>query len=257
MPSSELKDNLPSALFDAGMEYAGASSELMTEAGRDAVDPDTNGVECLRHDDDRVYVMKVKLKAGVPTVTATVIGNGSKVLLGDAAKKGMSLQIAVNAYFTAKHEGIVDGDYVNPSGNCTFTVCSCAVLKKDKTTPWEGGSPTTKTVTSYAAVKAAVDAEIGRVTPDSDDEDDEEHSSRQVQALSVQKPTLVEDSGDAESDEVPEALQTSMAQMMQQNSGSGSASGSPKRPTGSPKRPTATKGRSGKSKKRKSTSTEQ
>jgi hypothetical protein len=230
LSSSELKDNLPSALFDAGMEYAGASSELMTEAGRDVVDPNTNGIECLRHDDDSVLVVKVKLKAGTSTVVATYPKKGTKVLLEDVAKDGMSVQIAITAYFTAKHEGLVDGDYVNPSGNCTFTVCSCAVLKKDGTTPWEGGSPTTKTVSSYAAVKAAVDAETGRVTPDSDDEDDQGQTPRQ-----------------AESAEVSEALQTSMSQMMQQNSASGSASGSPKRPA-------AAKGRSGKSKKQKKSS---
>ena len=243
VPSSDFKGKFPSALFDAGMEYAGVSSELMTEAGKDAADPDTNVIECLRHDNHRVYVMKVKLKAGSPTVIATAVGSGTKVSLGDAAKKGMSVQIAINAYFTAKHEGIVDGDYVNPSGNCTFTVCSCAILKEHKTTPWDGGSPKTNTVTSYAAVKAAVDAETGRVTPDSDAEEDKEQRPRQ--APSAQKPVLIEDNSDAESDDVPDALQTSMATMMQQDSASAPAPSSPKRPS-------PTKGRNnGKSKKRK------
>ena len=82
------------------------------------------------------------------------------------------------------------------------------------TTPWDGGSPTTNTVTTYAAVKAAVDAETGRVTPDSDTEEDEEQRSRQ--APSVQNPVLIDDNSDAEPDDVPNALQTSMATMMQQ-----------------------------------------
>jgi hypothetical protein len=156
------------------MAYDGPSAELMTEAGKWSHDPITELVECLRHDNERVFVLKLKLKAGAPTVAATVVGKGTKQSLADAATTGKSVQVAINAYFTAKHDGRdpETDEFVGLNANCTFTICSCAILSdREAGTPWMGGSPTTTSTTSCAAAKAAVEAEIGRVTPDSDSDD--------------------------------------------------------------------------------------
>ena len=172
--ATEFKSNLTSALFDAGMAYDGPSAELMTEAGKWSHDPITELVECLRHDSERVFVLRLKLKAGAPTVAATVVGKGTKQSLADAATTGKSVQVAINAYFTAKHDGRdpETDEFVGLTANCTFTICSCAVLSdREAGTPWMGGSPATTSTTSYAAAKAAVEAEIGRVTPDSESDD--------------------------------------------------------------------------------------
>ena len=113
-----------------------------------------------------------------------MIGDRRWTSLEHVAKIGYDVHLVVRVDLVAR------GDGVNVSGDCTFTICSATVevthlaykgpkldpsmkstWPKSSHTPWHGGSVPMNPA-SYAAVKAAVEYETGRVTPDSTDDDD-------------------------------------------------------------------------------------
>jgi hypothetical protein len=194
----KFKDGFMRALFGAGMAYQGCSSERMTGAINNfiktAADPCTFGDHGVSPADDDEFVLRLKFKSGKPAVLAAypMMGNRRRVWtsLEHVAKMGWDVHLVVCVDLVAR------GDGDNVSGDCTFTICSATVevthlahahresdkgpkldppmkptWSKSSHTPWHGGS-VPMNLASYAAVKAAVEYETGRVTPDSTDDDD-------------------------------------------------------------------------------------
>jgi hypothetical protein len=194
----KFKDGFMRALFGAGMAYQGCYSERMTGAINNfiktAADPCTFGDHGVSPADDDEFVLRLKFKSGKPAVLAAypMMGNRRRVWtsLEHVAKMGWDVHLVVSVDLVAR------GDGGNVSGDCTFTICSATVevthlahahresdkgpkldppmkptWPKSSHTPWHGGSVPMNPA-SYAAVKAAVEYETGRVTPDSTDDDD-------------------------------------------------------------------------------------
>jgi hypothetical protein len=199
----KFKDGFMSALSGAGMACQGCSSERMMGAVnsfiKTAAGARTFGDHGVSPADDDVFVLRLRFKSGKhygkPAVLAAFpMSTGRRwTSLEHVAKIGYDVHLVVRVDLVAR------GDGVNVSGDCTFTICSATVelshyaylhsesdkgpkldpseISKKSTwpksshTPWHGGSVPMNPA-SYAAVKAAVEYETGRVTPDSTDDDD-------------------------------------------------------------------------------------
>ena len=208
----KFKDGFMRALSGAGMAHQGCSSERMMGAIdsfiKTAADPCTFGDHGVSPADDDVFVLELRFKSGKhygkPAVNAAfpmqpMHGGRKWMSLEHVAKTGYDVHLVVRVDLIAR------GDGVNVSGDCTFTICSATVevnqhaymhresdkgpkldpselsmkstWPKSSHTPWHGGSVPMNPA-SYAAVKAAVEYETGRVTPDSTDDDEGDDSDR-------------------------------------------------------------------------------